>query len=87
MLPFGAILGPPPQEFALFGPAEALDHQTEPAEEVPEQFVFERNDGFNRARISLTGAATVKLPVDARGIVKLGQNDMEPPISTTSGPS
>jgi hypothetical protein len=77
VLPFGAILGPPAQKLALLGPAEALNNRTERSEEVLEQFVLERNDGFDRARIPLPGAATVELPVDARGIVKLGQNDME----------
>jgi SOS response associated peptidase (SRAP) len=64
MLPLGAVLCPPAQKIALFGPAEALDDRAERAGEMLEQLVLERNDRFDRAGISLAGTAAVELPVD-----------------------
>jgi len=56
MLPLGAILRPLAQKIASNGSGEPLQNRAERAEEVLEQLALERNDRFDRARVSLPGA-------------------------------
>lgn len=79
MLALGAVLRQSAQEIAVFRAREAPRHGTQrSAEEVLEQFVLQRNDGLERTRIALAGASAEQLPIDARGIVEFGQNDVQP---------
>src|SRR5207344_206522 len=56
-------------------------HAPDRAEVESDEFILERHDRLRCTRVALASAATVKLAVDARRLVQLGGDHVQPTFS------